>query len=56
LQQTVGTSLPDVDFCALALGQGVKATAVDCCEALDDALSKAFANSKEPTLVEVSVD
>ncbi len=29
LQHTVGTSLPDIDFCALAQGQGVKATAVD---------------------------
>ena len=56
LQRTVGTSLPDIDFCALAHGQGVKAGAVDRCEALDDALRIAFANSSEPTLVEVSVD
>ena len=56
LQRTVGTSLPDIDFCALAQGQGVKATAVDRCEALDDALRTAFANVAEPTLVEVAVD
>ena len=56
LQRTVGTSLPDIDFCALARGQGVKAISVDRCEALDDALRIAFANSSEPTLVEVSVD
>jgi len=56
LQQTVGTSLPDIDFCALARGQGVEAIAVDRCEALDDALQTAFANVTEPTLVEVAVD
>ena len=56
LQQTVGTSLPDIDFCALAGGQGVEAIAVDRCEALDDALRTAFANLTKPTLVEVAVD
>jgi len=56
LQQTVGTSLPDIDFCALARGQGVKATNVDHTDALGDALSTAFANATKPTLVEVAVD
>jgi benzoylformate decarboxylase len=56
LQRTVGTSLPDIDFCALARGQGVKALAVDRLEALDDALRTAFANLTKPTLVEVAVD
>jgi benzoylformate decarboxylase len=56
LQQTVGTSLPDIDFCALARGQGVMAISVDRCEALDDALRSAFANLTAPTLVEVAVD
>jgi benzoylformate decarboxylase len=56
LQRTVGTSLPDIDFCALARGQGVSAIAVDRCEALDDALRAAFANLAAPTLVEVAVD
>jgi benzoylformate decarboxylase len=56
LQRTVGTSLPDIDFCALARGQGVKALAVDHHEALDDALRTAFANLTKPTLVEVAVD
>jgi benzoylformate decarboxylase len=56
LQQTVGTSLPDIDFCALAQGQGVKATSVERTDALDDALRAAFANLSEPTLVEVAVD
>jgi benzoylformate decarboxylase len=56
LQRTVGTSLPDIDFCALARGQGVEATAVNSCEALDDALRTAFANLSAPTLVEVAVD
>ena len=42
----------NVDFCALARGQGVEATAVDSCETLDEA----FANVTEPNLVEVAVD
>jgi benzoylformate decarboxylase len=56
LQRTVGTNLPDIDFCALARGQGVKAVAVDRTDALDDALCAAFANVTNPTLVEVAVD
>jgi benzoylformate decarboxylase len=56
LQRTIGTSLPNIDFCSLAQGQGVKAIAVDRCEALDDALRRAFTTTTEPTLVEVSVD
>jgi benzoylformate decarboxylase len=56
LQRTVGTSLPDIDFCGLAEGQGVAAISVDRAEALDDALRSAFANLTGPTLVEVAVD
>jgi benzoylformate decarboxylase len=56
LQQTVGTNLPDIDFCALAQGQGVEAIAIESCDALDDALRSAFANVTKPTLVEVAVD
>jgi benzoylformate decarboxylase len=56
LQRTIGTNLPDIDFCALARGQGVKAISVDRLDALDDALRTSFANSAEPTLVEVAVD
>jgi benzoylformate decarboxylase len=56
LQQTVGTSLPDINFCALAQGQGVAATGVDRREALDDALRTAFADLAKPTLVEVAVE
>jgi benzoylformate decarboxylase len=56
LQRTIGTSLPDIDFCALAQGHGVKAIAVDHSEALDDALRTAFADTAQPTLVEVAVD
>jgi benzoylformate decarboxylase len=56
LQRTVGTDLPDIDFCALAQGQGVEATAVESCEALDDALATAFTTVSKPTLVEVAVD
>ena len=56
LPRTVGTNLPGLDFCALAQGHGVKATAVDRCDVLDDVLRAAFANTAEPTLVEVAVD
>jgi benzoylformate decarboxylase len=56
LQRTIGTSLPNIDFCALARGQGVKAISVNRRDALDDALRSAFANTAEPTLVEVAVD
>jgi benzoylformate decarboxylase len=56
LQRTVGTSLPDIDFCALARGHGVSAVRVDRCETLDDALSAAFATLAAPTLVEVAID
>ena len=56
LQRTIGTSLPNIDFCALARGQGVKAISVNHRDALDDALRSAFANTAEPTLVEVAVD
>ena len=44
----------NIDFCALARGQGVEATAVDICE-LDGALRTAFANVTEPTLVEKAI-
>lgn len=55
LQETVGTALPDIDFCAMARGQGVAATSVDSAVALDVALAKSFAATK-PTLIEVMVD
>ena len=56
LQRTIGTSLPNIDFCALASGQGVKAISVNRRGALDEALRSAFATTAEPTLVEVAVD
>jgi hypothetical protein len=52
----IGTSLPNIDFCALASGQGVKAISVNRRGALDEALCSAFATTAEPTLVEVAVD
>jgi benzoylformate decarboxylase len=55
LQETVGTRLPEIDFCALARGQGIAATRVDSVATLDAALAKSFAASK-PTLVEIVVD
>ena len=56
LQRTIGTSLPNIDFCALASGQGVKAISVNRRGVLDEALRSAFATTAEPTLVEVAVD
>src|SRR5215469_12690606 len=50
LQRTIGTSLPDIDFCALAQGQGVEAVAVGRQDSLDDALRSAFAATARPTL------
>jgi benzoylformate decarboxylase len=55
LQRTVGTKLPEIDFCALARGQGCQAFHVDRIDRLDEALLGAFA-AKTPTLVEVVVD
>lgn len=55
LQQTVGTDLLYLDFCALARGQGVEATRVETVQALDAALQASFA-APGPTLVEVVVD
>jgi benzoylformate decarboxylase len=56
LQRTVGTSLPGIDFCALARGQGVEAISVHRTGVLDEALSSAFANVTQPNPVEVAVD
>jgi benzoylformate decarboxylase len=56
LQRTVGTSLPGIDFCALARGQGVNACSVGRHDALDEALRAAFDTVAQPTLVEVVVD
>jgi benzoylformate decarboxylase len=56
LQQTIGTRLPGIDFCALAEGQGVRAIAVNCSDQLDEALRTAFATLAAPTVVEVAVD
>ena len=55
LQETVGTKLPNLDFCALARGQGLEARRVERGEALDEALAWSF-SAKGPTLVEVMVD
>jgi benzoylformate decarboxylase len=52
LQKTVGTDLPDIDFCALARGQGIAASRVDSPQALDAALRESFF-AEHPTLVEV---
>ena len=54
LARTVGTSLPDIDFCGLAVSQGCKGMRVDRADALDDALRTALA-APEPTLLEVAV-
>ena len=55
LQETVGTKLPDLDFCAIARGQGMDARRVESRETLDTELARSFA-ADHPTLVEVIVD
>ena len=55
LARTVGTSLPDIDFCGLAVSQGCKGMRVERADALDDALREALA-APEPTLLEVVVE
>lgn len=55
MQQLVGTQLPDLDFVALAQGQGVKGERVSDPAALDAALARCFA-SQGPSLLEVMVD
>lgn len=55
LPETVGTALPDIDFCGLARAQGVEAARVDRAEALDIALSRSL-KASSPTLVEVVLD
>jgi benzoylformate decarboxylase len=55
LEKTVGTSLPDIDFCSLARGLGCHAIAVERIEHLDDALLSAF-SATTPIVVEVTVD
>jgi len=55
LRQTVGTSLPQIEFCPIARGQGCEAACVDRAEALDDALRAAF-GAHGPRLLEVVVE
>jgi benzoylformate decarboxylase len=49
-----GVRLPDLDFCALAEAQGVKALRVERCQELDAALRTVFA-APSPMLLEVCV-
>lgn len=49
-----GTELPDLDFCALAAGQGVQGVRVERAEALRDALAEAL-TADGPRLVEIEV-
>jgi benzoylformate decarboxylase len=55
LQTTVGTKLPDIDFSAIARGQGCQAERVASADGLDAALNKAFL-ATEPTLLDVHVE
>jgi len=55
LDSHIGTDLPNIDFCAIARGQGCQAIRVDRPEDLDDALRAAF-TALQPTLVEVIVE
>jgi benzoylformate decarboxylase len=53
-QHPAGTELPEIDFTALARGQGCDACRVDRAEELEGTLGQAF-KSTGPTLVEVRV-
>lgn len=55
LPDTVGTRLPQLDFCAFAQAQGLAAVRVDRAADLDQALRAAF-QSPMPILVEVVVE
>jgi benzoylformate decarboxylase len=55
LRQLPGIQLPQLDFCALAQGQGVRAIHVERCADLDGALTTAFA-ATGPVLVEVETE
>ena len=50
-----GTRLPHLDFCALAVAQGVDSVRVTRCAELDPALARAFA-TRGPVLIEVCVE
>jgi benzoylformate decarboxylase len=54
LPQLVGTELPEINFCDLARGQGVRAIRVEGVTELDEALKTGF-NASGPTLIEVVV-
>jgi benzoylformate decarboxylase len=54
LKQTVGTSLPALDFAGIARAQGCEAVVVEDSAALDEALLASF-EARKPTLVEVRV-
>lgn len=55
LERTVGTRLPDIDFCGLAASFGCVASRVTAAETLDLSLQQAFA-APHTTLVEVLVE
>jgi benzoylformate decarboxylase len=55
LPNTVGTSLPEIDFRAIAEGQGLAAVRVTGAESLDQALRTAF-TAAGPMLLDVVVD
>ena len=55
LDSHIGTALPNIDFGAIARGQGCQAIRVDRAEELDDALRAAF-NAVQPTLVDIIVE
>lgn len=55
LNAVLGTDLPQIDFCALASGQGVAAHRVDSPDALDAALRASF-EARAPTLLNVIIE
>lgn len=55
LERNVGTSLPDIDFCAIAQGHGCMALRVDRAEDLDNALRRALSLA-QPIALEVVIE
>jgi benzoylformate decarboxylase len=55
IAHTLGTDLPNIDFCALASGLGMKAYSVNGASALDAALREGI-HATDPVLIEVSVE
>ena len=55
IKETVGTTLPGIDFCGIARSFGLEAASVASAQELDGALTQLFMK-RQPALLEVVVD